>query len=177
MPRSLRQWAPRGRPGPVSDPRRSFKSAWSSLAAGLRGPGIFSCRHCDRFPDARPGQRGRRPPRCSASLDARAAISDRPCDLLLLRCDRHMDRIRSGRAAIFRNVPLLRSGDECRDRADRLRRRRGYHLAMHSCRGGGWLPKTSCQLKTSSVPVDPAPAAEQTLVRFSDDAETRLVAV
>ena len=76
---------------------------------------------------------------------------------------------------IFRNVPLLRSGHKCRDRAHRLRRRRGHHLAMHSCRGRGWLPKISCQVKASPVPVDPA--TEQTLVQFSDDAETRLVAV
>jgi hypothetical protein len=89
----------------------------------------------------------------------------------------HLDRIRSGRAAIFRNVPLLRSGNECRDRADRFRRWRGHRLVMHSCRCSGWLATISCQVKASRVPVDPVPAAEQALVRFSDDAETRVLAV
>ena len=48
---------------------------------------------------------------------------------------------------------------------------------MHSCRCSGWLATISCQVKASRVPVDPVPAAEQALVRFSDDAETRVLAV
>jgi len=56
--------------------------------------------------------------------------------IFVCRRDRQLDRVRPGRAAIFRHVHVRRSGDQCHHWACRVRGGCGHDLALHRCHGG-----------------------------------------
>ena len=83
----------------------------------------------NRHSDALPRQHCRRTADRCAPLVAPLTVSDRGRDLLLLRSDSELGRVRTGRAAVFRNG---HDRQRCCGRSHGLRHRRDHDLG-HRC--------------------------------------------
>jgi hypothetical protein len=124
-------------------PANLHSPLWILLCAG----GAFFLAGRNRHLDALPRQRCRRTADRCAPLVAPLTVSDRGRDLLLLRRDRELGRVRTGRAAVFRNGHDRQRDDRRCGRSHGLRHRRGHDLARHR-RGDRPQVSANCSTKT-----------------------------
>jgi hypothetical protein len=137
----------RSRRGTVAGHGRTGKLAQSAVDSALRRRSFFPGGRRNRHLDALPRQRCRRTADRCAPLVAPLTVSDRGRDLLLLRRDRELGRVRTGRAAVFRNGHDRQRDDRRCGRSHGLRHRRGHDLARHR-RGDRPQVSANCSTKT-----------------------------